>query len=182
MRLAVGPLCRQPDIQFAPYGADYQSKVDFAKLENQYPLKPADLEKITPKYLAGLEQEQVDQIYARLTPGPIPDGAFDGDLFFAKGGSGKFRISEIAGGVLNGFVFIIKTRKLDLLGETLWKGKVFYRDQRVLRNRTGTGKPAGANIRGLLGAVTVMDTPTSPQRPHVFVEGNDGHLWVDWWG
>ena len=39
------------------------------------------------------------------------------------------------------------------------------------------GKPPTANIRALLGAVTVMDTPTSPQRPHVFVEGNDYNLW-----
>ena len=42
---------------------------------------------------------------------------------------------------------------------------------------TNMGKPQGANIRGLMGAVTVMDTPTSPQRPHVFVEGNDFNLW-----
>ena len=39
------------------------------------------------------------------------------------------------------------------------------------------GRPPSANIRALLGAVTVMDTPTSPQRPHVFVEGNDFNLW-----
>jgi hypothetical protein len=39
------------------------------------------------------------------------------------------------------------------------------------------GRPSGANIRGLMGAVTVMDTPTSPQRPHVFMEGNDFNLW-----
>ena len=43
-------------------------------------------------------------------------------------------------------------------------------------------KPNGADIGGLLGSVTVMDTPTSPQRPHVFLEGNDGNFWVDWWG
>ena len=43
------------------------------------------------------------------------------------------------------------------------------------------GKPPRANIRGLMGAVTVMDTPTSPQRPHVFVEGNDFNLWCFWW-
>jgi len=41
-------------------------------------------------------------------------------------------------------------------------------------------KPQGANIRGMMGAVTVMDTPTSPQRPHVFVEGDDGNLWCRW--
>lgn len=44
------------------------------------------------------------------------------------------------------------------------------------------GNPQAASIRGLVGAVTVMDTPTSPQRGHVFVEGDDGNLWVDWWG
>jgi pimeloyl-ACP methyl ester carboxylesterase len=42
------------------------------------------------------------------------------------------------------------------------------------------GKPPTANIRGLLGAVTVMDTTTSPQRAHVFVEGNDFNLWCLW--
>jgi hypothetical protein len=45
---------------------------------------------------------------------------------------------------------------------------------------TNMDKPPGANIRGLLGAVTVMETPTSPQRPHVFVEGNDYNLWCRW--
>src|SRR4029078_7328411 len=44
------------------------------------------------------------------------------------------------------------------------------------------GKPSSAHIRGLLGAVTVMHTPTSPQRLHVFVEGDDYNLWCDWLG
>jgi hypothetical protein len=42
------------------------------------------------------------------------------------------------------------------------------------------GKPQGANIRTPMGAVTVMNTPTSPQRSHVFVEGNDFNLWCLW--
>lgn len=125
----------KPDIKFAPYSTQYQSKPDFAQLENQYPLTTAELEKITPRYLASLDQEQVDQIYARLSAGPIPDGAFEGDLFFPKGSGGKSRLSEIAGGGLKGLAVNLKIRKLDLVGETLWKGKVFYRDQRVLRNR-----------------------------------------------
>ncbi len=29
----------------------------------------------------------------------------------------------------------VKTEKLELLGKHLWRGKVFYRDERVLRNR-----------------------------------------------
>ncbi|MBR0566533.1 hypothetical protein J5J83_10440 [Azoarcus sp. L1K30] len=124
-----------PDIPFAPYSADYAGKPDFAQLEYEHPIATADLYKITPKNLSFLDQEQVDQIYARLAAGPIPDGAFDGDLFFPRGGSGKLRLSEIAGGGLKGLVVNIAGAKLDLVGETLWKGKVFYRDERVLRNR-----------------------------------------------
>lgn len=124
-----------PDIKFAAYGESYAVKPDFAQVEYQFPLTPADLAKITPKNIALLEQEQVDQIYARLTAGPIPDGAFEGDLFFPKGGSGKLRLSEIAGGGLKGFAVNLAGKKVDLIGETLWKGKVFYRDERVLRNR-----------------------------------------------
>ena len=49
-------------------------------------------------------------------------------------------------------------------------------------NWSNLGKPPSANIHSLMGAVSAMDTPTSPQRPHLFVAGNDGNLWVDWWG
>ena len=124
----------KPDIKFASYGADYQSKPDFASIEHSFPLTTAELDKITPRYLSTLDQEQIDQIYARLTAGPIPDGAFDGNLFFPRGSSGKLRLSEIVGG-LPGLIVQLKGKKLDLIGETLWKGKVFYRNDRVLRNR-----------------------------------------------
>lgn len=124
----------KPDIKFAGYGADYQSKPDFASIEHSFPLTTAELDKITPRYLSTLDQEQIDQIYARLTAGPIPDGAFDGNLFFPRGSSGKLRLSEIVGG-LPGLIVQLKGKKLDLIGETLWKGKVFDRNERVLRNR-----------------------------------------------
>src|SRR5690606_6875391 len=44
-------------------------------------------------------------------------------------------LSEIVGGGLKGFAVNLTGAKADLIGETLWKGKVFYRDERVLRNR-----------------------------------------------
>ncbi|MBT0963705.1 hypothetical protein [Denitromonas iodatirespirans] len=124
-----------PDIPFAPWGEAHNAKPDFAELEAQHPLSVEDLYKITPKNLALLDQEQVDQIYARLSAGPIPEGPFEGDLFFPKGGSGKLRLSEIAGGGLKGLLVNVAGKKLDLMGEILWKGKVFYRDERLLRNR-----------------------------------------------
>ena len=124
-----------PDVPFAPWALAHNAKPDFASVEYKYPLSVADLYKLTPKNLALLDQEQVDQIYARLTAGPIPDGPYEGDLFFPRGESGKLRLSEIAGGGLKGLLVNVAGKKLDLIGEFLWKGKVFYRDERLLRNR-----------------------------------------------
>jgi len=123
-----------PEIGFAPYGADYRSKMDLAQLEYKFPLSPADLAKITPDNLAGLDQEQVDQIYARLSAGPIPDGPYDGKILLPRGTSGQFRGAEIAGGFV-GMALHLKGLKIETVGEHLWRGKVFYRDELVLRNR-----------------------------------------------
>ena len=88
-----------PPIPFATYGADYTSKPDFAEVEYRYPLSSEQLMTLAPEILKSFDQEQVDQIYARLTAGPIPDGAYDGDLFFSKGISGKKRLGEVLGGL-----------------------------------------------------------------------------------
>ena len=110
------------------------AKLDLAQLEYKYPLTPADLQKITPENLTHLSQEEIDQIYARLTAGPIPDGPFDGGIIFPRGSSGKLRLAEIVGG-LAGFALHLKGLEFDAIGEHLWQGKVFYRNERVLRNR-----------------------------------------------
>ncbi len=123
-----------PDISFAPYGDPYSSKTDFAQVEYQFPLTAEQRMKLTPKNIQKFDQEQVDQIYARLTAGPIPDGPHDGDLFFPKGITGRARLAEILGKV-KGLAAGLELEKLTILGRALWKGKVFYRDQRVLRNR-----------------------------------------------
>jgi len=124
-----------PKVPFAEWSESYSAKPDFAMVEYKHPLSVDDLYKLTPKNLALLDQEQVDQIYARLTAGPIPDGPYEGDLFFPRGESGKSRLSEIAGGKLRGLLVNVGVKKLDLMGELLWKGKVFYRDEMLLRNR-----------------------------------------------
>ena len=155
---------KPPQISFAASGAGYQDKPDFAQVEYDNPLLPADLQKITPANLAALTQEQVDQVYARLTAGPIPDGPFDGKVLLPKGGSGKFRASEILGG-LKGMVVNLKGKKLETVAETLWKGKVFYRDQRVLRNRIEDLKLLKLVISGDLGTI-----------PKISVNGRDAWL------
>jgi hypothetical protein len=125
---------KPPSLPFAPYGEAYATKTDFARVEHDFPLTAADRMKLTPQNIQRYNQEQVDQIYARLTAGPIPDGPHDGDLWFPTGVSGKLRVQEILGGV-PGMVAAIETEKLKLLGRALWKGKVFYRKDRILRNR-----------------------------------------------
>lgn len=127
-------LHRAPKIGFASYSTAYDSKPDFARVEHDFPLSANELGKLTPRNIANFDQEQVDQIYARLTAGPIPDGAFNGGLFFPKNAAGDRRLAEIVGG-LPGMAVELKAHKLETLGKTLWRGKVFYRDQRLLRNR-----------------------------------------------
>jgi hypothetical protein len=127
-------LHRAPDIKFADAGTHYASKPDFASVEHRYPLTTDELDKLTPQNIANYSQEQIDQIYARLTAGPIPDGAFDGGMFFPKNAQGDRRIAEIVGG-LPGLAIEVKAHKLEAIGTTLWRGKVFYREQRLLRNR-----------------------------------------------
>ena len=124
-----------PQIPYAQSGEPYADKVDLARLEHELSLKPTDLMKITPENLKGATQEQVDQIYARLTAGPIPDGVYDGQMFFPKGSSERARLAEIVGGGIKGFVVDRKAATLERIGEFIWKGKVFYRNESVLRNR-----------------------------------------------
>jgi hypothetical protein len=125
---------KAPEVKFGQYAQEYHTKPDFAQLEARYPLTTEELARITPENLAALDQEQLDQIYARLAAGPIPDGAFDGKILLPRGASGKFRVAEIAGGFAE-FALHLKGLTVENLGETLWKGKVFYRNERVLRNR-----------------------------------------------
>ena len=82
-----------PPVKFGESGEGYAAKIDFARLEHDVPLTPADLMKITPANLEAATQEQVDQIYARLTAGPIPDGPYQGQAFFPAGSSGRARLA-----------------------------------------------------------------------------------------
>jgi len=125
---------RAPDVPFAKYDKPYSSKTDLAEVERRFPLTPEHLAKLTPENLAALDQEQLDQIYARLSAGPIPEGAYAGRILLPKGTSGKLRLSEIVGG-FTGAALNLKGMVLEDVGEALWKGKVFYRNERVLRNR-----------------------------------------------
>jgi hypothetical protein len=177
--LSSAPAVAQAGIPFAPLedtalkDPDNPAKVfrwDFARVEHEFPLSRADRMAITPEMLRGLSQEQIDQIYARLTAGPIPNGQHRGDLFFPQGDSLRARLDEILGGI-PGKVAEAKIDLLERIGRTLWKGKVFDREARVLRNmiddieplRALIDDPSGvptARVRreGLLGRLFPNDT------------------------
>ena len=120
---------RGADVTFA------NEPLDFARIDHEYPLSTAQRESLTPERIAEYSQEQVDQIYGRLTAGPIPDGPYDGDLFFPRGTDSETRLGEILGGRLKARLAGVGVRKTEGLGRVLWKGKMFYRNERVLRNR-----------------------------------------------
>jgi hypothetical protein len=166
-----------PDIPFAPRtdpslkDPDNPTKtfrVDFARVEHEFPLSRADLMKITPENITALTQEEVDQLYGRLTAGPIPDGQHAGELFFARadngGGGGrlKTRLEEILGGI-GGRVAGESIEFLEDLGRRLWKGKVFYRDQRILRNMIENV----AVLRPLVDDIGSVRTTTIPRESRI---------------
>lgn len=125
----------RPDVPFLPVqGTDYAGKPDFARVERELPLTSAQRAALTPKSLATLNQEELDQLYARLTAGPIPDGPYQGTAVFADG-AGLRRLKEILGGGVKGFLADRAVNDLQEFAGILWKGKVFYRDKMELRNQ-----------------------------------------------
>lgn len=137
-----------------PFGPDFDAEltdpdnptrryfVDFAKLEHEMPLTNVQRMQITPENLGLLTQEQVDQIYARLPAGPIPNGDYLGDLFFARDNSNSLKTRlEVALGGLGGDIAGRKVVFTEKLGRTLWKGKQFNAETGVLRNFIEDFKP-----------------------------------------
>jgi len=161
------PAAVRPDLPFAdevdpglsdPDNPTLEYQVDLARLEHEAPLSRAELGALGPGSLAALEQEEVDQLYARLTAGPIPDGPYLGDLFFERGGSMEPRLQEILGG-LEGRIAAEKIEAVEGAGRALWKGKMFYRDERVLRNFIEDFR----TLEGLVDDPGALDKATVPR-------------------
>jgi hypothetical protein len=117
-----------PSIRFAPPGTDV------AKLRSEFALTEAERLALVPDSLRRFTQEQVDQIYTRLDPGAIPDGPFRGDLFFPRDRDGRARIRDLADPSPN-ILGPVAALPAEQLGRVFWRGKVFFRDQRIVRNR-----------------------------------------------
>ncbi len=137
LALAIGAAslitCREkvvaPDIPFGPTG---DAALQPNELQRKFPLDDSARKLLTQENIELFDQERIDQIYLRLNAGPIPDGPYHGSFFFSEGA--QFRnIADVVGG-LRGRLVDLKLDKLNKIGELLWRGKVFYRGKRQLRN------------------------------------------------
>lgn len=161
------PTPQRPEISFAaledksirdPDNPTKVFRVDFARVEAENPLSRPELMSLTPENLTTFSQEEIDQIYGRLTAGPIPDGAHQGTLFFARGDSLRQRLEEVVGGV-PGRITGEKLDVVERIGGTLWKGKMVDRDSGTLRNFIEDLKP----LEGIVDDVDTVPTATVPR-------------------
>ena len=122
--LAIVSACRtaMPSIRFAPPGTDV------TRLRTEFPLSDAERQALTPENIRTLTQDQVDQIYLRLSSGPIPDGPFRGDLFFPRDRDGHARVRDLPDPAPR-LLAHVAALPAERLGAQFWKGKVFFRSQ-----------------------------------------------------
>jgi len=118
-----------PIVRFAPPGTDP------TRLRQDFPLTDAERLSLTPDNVKALTQAQVDEIYERLPAGPLADGPYRGDLFFPRDRDHRARIRDVADPLPGGALASIALLRVEDLGRLFWKGKVFFRSERILRNR-----------------------------------------------
>lgn len=133
-------------------------RVDFARVEHEFPLSREHLAALQPGHIFSMTQEQIDQLYGRLTAGPIPDGAYLGDLVFSRGEGMTPRLEEILGGI-KGRIAAEKLERAEAAGRALWKGKMFYREDRLLRNFIEDLRP----LRDLIDDPSALPTAQVPR-------------------
>jgi hypothetical protein len=133
-------------------------RIDFAEVQERYPLSGTHLAALTPDTVKSLAQEKLDQIYARTTAGPLPNGAYRSEIFFASKDGLRDRLAEIVGG-LQGRLFGTTVDTLLLLVSTVWTGKIFYHEQGVARTSIENLGP----LQALIGDTQTIMTATIPR-------------------
>ncbi|MGH9382845.1 MAG: hypothetical protein ACRD2N_00915 [Vicinamibacterales bacterium] len=126
--LAGGCRTAAPPIRFAPPGTDTD------RLRREFALTEAERRALAPDTMRSLTQGQIDQIYTRLSAGPIPDGPFRGDLFFPRDRDGRARIRDLSDPAPN-VLGPVAALPAEQFGRMFWRGKVFFRSQAIVRNR-----------------------------------------------
>lgn len=120
----------QAAVTYMPHEQRWDKKPDFAVLEAKHPISRADLERMTVADLRRLNQEQLEQLFARLTSGPIPNGDFQGEVVVLPEGLAD-RVSTVLGVPSN----TITRGLLESFVGMFWTGKTFYKEQGLLMNK-----------------------------------------------
>jgi len=108
----------------------YNQLIDYAQLEKMAPLSSADLASVTAEDIRTLSMEEFNQLYARLSAGPMPLGDYSGYILQKPPvyNAVKKRILKQAS-VFANFLGIVKNacnrEAEDCLFEFIWKGKRF---------------------------------------------------------
>lgn len=171
-----------PPIPFAPLtdpsikDPDNPTKIfrlDFARLEQLYPLTRSHLAAISPEGLGQLSQEELDQIYGRLAAGPMPEGAYRTEIFIARNSGMNERVEELLGGVTGRLAGSTVNALVATVG-TIWKGKMFYREPRIARTFVGDLAP----LRSLVDDVATVETATIPRRGLLRILFSNTRVWL----
>ena len=147
--------------------------VDFAEVQQRYPLSRAHLSALSPDNVKPLPQEKLDQIYARITAGSLPNGVYRSEIFFAPDGSLKDRLGEVVGGFEGRLVGTTIDTSL-LMVRTVWIGKIFYREQGVARTSIENLAP----LQPLLDNPETIMTVTIPRQGPLRFVIPDKTVWV----
>lgn len=123
------------------------TEVDFAELEHAGKCPELLAQAKSYDKIKAWNQEKLDQVYACAKAGPMPNGFMAGKVIFAPGGNFEnfAKYAASLGIPLDKAAF-------KAFAESLWKGKVFYRDERALLNKMGEDvRPIlGKDIKGQL--------------------------------
>lgn len=121
-------------IYFEPSQNVHSPLIDFAELERQHPLTLAQRLHLTPEDLQHLSQEHLDQLYARLTAGSIPDGSFEGMAFLSPSHVEHLTlVRQVLRKIISSPTNY--SQRIQDHWMKLWQGKVFDRRNRMLQNR-----------------------------------------------
>ena len=115
---------------------------DITKIRfSDYPLlSKSEREALDVQQLQGKTQPELDILYAQLSSGPLPDGAYQGFVVFDD--SGESDIERI----LSVSVPPALENWVKQLGTKLWRGKTFNRETKTLTNRMGIVQRFPANV------------------------------------
>jgi hypothetical protein len=128
---------------------DYHDKVDFAEVEHSHPISQTALQGLNMDNISQLSEEELDQVYARLSSGPIPNGAYKGKIIFEKDGGLQGLARYFTRNKIEEFLVDKNFAVLKLVGEYMWNGKHFYKSQGVLRNLIPSGPVQDAFLKSI---------------------------------